>query len=155
MRGRWWATLGALLVVALIAGIASGLVSTGFDALLSTSLGDHVFLAALIDATGGAVASAIGLPIQAVMVAALYFDLRARKERLDADLLARRLDIEPGSVAAPPAGAPSAPEPATPDPPAPAGDDSSGWAPPAPPGDVTPPSDWAPPRPPGVDDPER
>ena len=85
----------------------------------------------------------------------LYFDLRARKERLDADLLARRLDIEPGSVAAPPAGAPSAPEPAMPDPPAPAGDDSSGWAPPAPPGDVTPPSDWAPPRPPGVDDPER
>jgi hypothetical protein len=153
VRGRWWATLGALLVAALISGVASGLVSTGFDALLSTSLGNHVFLAALIDATGGAVASAIGLPIQAVMVTVLYFDLRTRKERLDMDLLARRLDVEPGSVAVPSAAAgPAPPEPVAPGTERAPADDPSGWAPPAPPSDVAPPSDWAPPRPPGLDD---
>ena len=155
VRGRWWSTLGALLVAGLIAGVASGAVSTGFDALMSTSLGNHVFLAALIDATGGAVASAVGLPIQAAMVAVLYFDLRARKERLDIDLLARRLDVAPGTATVPPAAAaPGRPGPAE------AGDgpvpeeEWAGWAPPAPPSDVEPPNDWAPPRPPSVEDPE-
>jgi hypothetical protein len=159
VRGRWWATLGALIVAVLIGGIASGIVSTGFDALMSTSLGDHVFLAALIDAVGGTVASAVGLPIQAVMVTVLYLDLRARKERLDVDMLARRLDVEPGTVAVPAAAA--SPAPAEPVPyggeapsggMAPPGDEAaSGWSPPAPPADVAPPSDWAPPRPPRPD----
>jgi hypothetical protein len=157
VRGRWWATLGAVVVAALIGGVAAGIVSTGFDALLSTSLGDHVFLAALIDATGGAVASAIGLPVQAVMIAVLYLDLRARKEHVDGDTIGRRLDVEPGSVSVPSAAAPATPEPTIPGSPepAPSEDGSAGWVPPAPPSDVMPPSDWAPPRPPGVDEPER
>ena len=170
VRGRWWATLGALIVAALISGVAAGIVSTGFDALLSSSLGDHVFLAALIDAVGGAVASAVGLPIQVAMITVLYFDLRARKERLDVELLARRLDVEPvapSAAAAPPGPPPPVPpSPAPPAPPSPApprpaappgaaepadAEQWTEWAPPEPPKDALPPSDWAPPRPPRVD----
>jgi hypothetical protein len=170
VRGRWWATLGLLIVATLISGVIAGIVMRAFDALMSTSLGNHVFPAALIDAVGGAVASAVGLPIQAVMVTLLYFDLRARKERLDTDLLARRLDIEPGTERVPPAAsgtqdAPAGPpveDPAAgspvpePEPePEPAGAaETGGWAPPAPPSDALPPSEWAPPRPPRAGDPE-
>jgi hypothetical protein len=150
VRGRWWATFGTLLVAWVIASIASGLIQSGFDALMSTSLGDHVLPAAVLDALGGVVAGAVVLPIQAIAVAMIYFDLRARKERLDLDELARRLDIEPGTVAppraavagdAPPTSSDSQPR-----------DEPDGWAPPQPPADVGPPSDWAPPRPPGPED---
>jgi hypothetical protein len=134
VRGRWWATLGALLVVALISGIASGLVSSGVDRLLTTSLGDHVFPAALVDAAGGVLASAVALPVQAVMIALLYFDLRRRRERLDAELVARRLGLDPGTVEV--AETPPAAE-------------EPGWAPPEPPPTAEPPSEWLPPRPPG------
>jgi hypothetical protein len=151
VRGRWWATLGTLLVAGLIASVASGIVQSGFDALMSTSLGDHVFTAAVLDALGGTVASAIALPIQAIAVAMLYFDLRARKERLDADSLARRLGIEPGAVATPKAGAPAPRRPSGAPEPRPHEEDGAhGWTPPPPAGDVAPPSDWAPPRPPGA-----
>jgi hypothetical protein len=138
VRGRWWATFGALLVVAFISGLASGLIASGFDRLLTTSLGDHVFPAALVDAFGGAVASAVALPVQAMMVTVLYFDLRRRKERLDAEDVARRLGLEPEAVR--PTEAPRERE------------EWAGWAPPEPPSEAQPPSDWAPPRPPGPGD---
>lgn len=135
VRGRWWATLGILAVAWLISNIASGLVQSAFDALMSTSLGDHVFPAAVIDALGGTVAAAIALPLEAVAVTMLYYDLRARREVLGVDVIARRLDLQ----------AASAPAPDT---------EPSAWAPPTPPGNTAPPSDWAPPQPPGVEGPE-
>jgi hypothetical protein len=139
-----------LLVAWVIASIASGLIQSGFDALMSTSLGDHVFPAAVLDALGGVVAGAVVLPIEATAVAMIYFDLRARKERLDLDELARCLDIEPGTVAPPRAAVAADARPTS------SGteprDEPNGWAPPEPPGDVAPPSDWAPPRPPGPED---
>ena len=138
VRGRWWATFGALLVVAFISGLASGLISAGFDRLLTTSLGDHVFPAALVDALGGVVASAVALPVQAVMVTVLYFDLRRRKERLDADEVGRRLGLEAEAIRPSEAAAPQ--------------EEPAGWAPPQPPSEAAPPSDWAPPRPPGPED---
>jgi hypothetical protein len=161
VRGRWWATLGTMIVATLMSGILAGLVTRGFDALMNTSLGDHVFPAALIDAAGGAVASAVALPIQAVIVSMLYLDLRARKERLDAAELARRLDVQPGAERMPaaatgpqpaPDGGPPVEDPAAPapmpEPPPAAATDGGGWAPPVPPRDAPPPTDWAPPRPP-------
>jgi hypothetical protein len=158
VRGRWWGTLGALLVAALISSVASGIVSAGFDALLSSSLGDHVFPAALIDSVGNAVASAVGLPFQAAMIAVLYFDLRARKERLEVEDVARRLEVEPvaPSAAVAPAGPPEAEaEPAPPPAAEPRGaEEWAGWTPPQPPADAPAPSEWLPPRPPRVDDQE-
>jgi hypothetical protein len=153
VRGRWWPTLATLFVALVVASIASGIVQSGFDALMKTSLGDHVFTAAVLDALGGTLGSVVAVPIQAIAVAMLYLDLRARKERLDTYTLARRLDIEPGAVTTPRAAAPA------PGPPSrtPAGapqeqEGGEGWAPPDPAADVAPPSNWAPPRPPGVEE---
>jgi hypothetical protein len=140
VQGRWWATLGTLLVAGLISAIASGIVQSGFDALMSTGLGDHVATAAIVDAAGNAVAEAISLPILAIAVAMLYFDLRARKERLDTAELERRLGIEAGT---PKAAAPSTDGPVSP---------PTGWQAPSPPSDAGPPAEWAPPRPPGSEE---
>ncbi|MFL5885983.1 MAG: hypothetical protein ACJ77M_13020 [Thermoleophilaceae bacterium] len=141
VRGHWWATCGALLVAALIAGVASGLVSSAFDALMKTGLGDHVLTAALVDGVGGTVASAVALPIQAVMIAVLYFDRRSRIEQLDADVVARRLGIETPASTVPGTAAPPSPE-----------EEFGDWTPPEPPEAADPPREWLPPRPPGPDD---
>ena len=149
VRGRWLATLGVLIVAGLVSSVASGIVSAGFDALLSSGLGDHVFSAALIDSVGNAAASAIGLPFQAAMIAVLYFDLRARKERMTAYDVASRLGVEPTG----PSPAVGVPEPEPPAPPRaeePADTQEwTGWTPPTPPADSPAPSEWLPPRPPG------
>ena len=158
VRGRWWATLGVLIVAGLVSNVASGIVSAGFDALLSSSLGDHVFPAALIDSVGNAAASAVGLPFQAAMIAVLYFDLRTRKERVSVHDVARRLEVEPIA----PSPAVGVPEPEPPEPPAPppaeepaGAEEWAGWAPPAPPADAPAPSEWLPPQPPDPDREER
>src|SRR5438552_3786668 len=91
------------------------------------------------------------LAFAAPRLATVGFDLSAGRERLDMDLLERRLEVAPGTATVPPAAAaPGRPGPAeSGDGPAPE-EEWAGWAPPAPPSDVTPPSDWAPPRPPSV-----
>jgi hypothetical protein len=154
VRGRWWPTFGVLVTIGLLAGILSAIVKTGSDALLTTSLGNHVFLAALIDAAGGVAGNVVAVPIQAVAVAVLYYDLRARKESLEPDVIARRLDLVPGEVEVPKAAIPGPPAPRVPEP-GPAGVEPTDgepveWVPPAPPSDAPPPGEWAPPRPPSA-----
>ena len=79
MRGRWWPTLGILLIVGLLGGIAIQLIQ---------------LIALPLAAVGGGsasltVASALGVLTQGLLVAAIsamythwYIDLRSRRERV-------------------------------------------------------------------------
>jgi hypothetical protein len=79
VRGRWWPTMGFLLLVGLLGGIAVQLIQLIALPLAAVGGGD----AALI------VASALGVLTQGLLIAAIaamythwYIDLRARREKL-------------------------------------------------------------------------
>ena len=91
VKGRWWATIGALLLgvvvtsgVALGLGALAGLLQSGVsspDAYLLISALDKLIVGVLVT------------PISAAVAITIYFDLRIRKEGLDLELLSRRLGI--------------------------------------------------------------
>jgi hypothetical protein len=79
VRGRWWATLGFLVMVGLLGGVAIVLIQLVALPLASAGGGNALLTAA----------AALGVLTQGMLVAAIaavythwYLDLRARKERL-------------------------------------------------------------------------
>jgi hypothetical protein len=88
VRGRWWATFGALLVMYLIVLVISGILGVLFGATLIASL-DNEALAAVLYTIVNTLSSLITLPLFAAVLTIIYFDLRVRKEGFDLHLLAR------------------------------------------------------------------
>jgi hypothetical protein len=97
VRGRWWATFGALVLGYLIYAILGAIISGLFTALLFTDVGDNVVVGVAVDAIGGAVGSILTTPLLAALVTVVYFDLRVRKEGFDLELLARDIGVEPAA----------------------------------------------------------
>ncbi|HEV2769996.1 MAG TPA: hypothetical protein VGV40_07425 [Solirubrobacteraceae bacterium] len=132
VRGRWWPTFGVLLVGALLVGIIAGIVQALF--LAPTFFTESVLAIAVLTMLSSIVGYAISTPLQAVLVAVVFFDLRVRKEGLDLELLADRLGSA-GAVPVPAGAGPSGGGWAAPQ--VPPGEDGQqappGWAPPAPP----------------------
>jgi hypothetical protein len=91
VRGRWWPTLGALLVAYLLAGIVGGIVQVIPEGIASSAAGDSVVAQALAAVVGGTVSSLITTPYTAAVLTLLYFDGRVRKEGFDLQLLAQGL----------------------------------------------------------------
>ena len=87
-RGHWWRVFGILLVVYLLAYVASSVL--GLFALPLAILVPFVpnTVRAAIALTVTTVASSLVTPIQYLCVVLLYFDLRVRKESFDLDQLA-------------------------------------------------------------------
>ena len=139
VKGRFWATVGVLLLVAILTGIVQG-VFVGILAGVIGVSGNDVALA-LADAIGQTASSALTTPLSAAVVTVLYFDLRVRKEGFDLELLSRRMGVDPATVANPAFLPPSIP-------PAPTPPASPGWPPPPPPpspGPADRPPGWPPP----------
>ena len=90
---RWWPTVGALLVAFVLAGIVQALISGLLVAV--TFSGGNDLVEAIAQAVGNTVGSMLTTPFTAAVVAAVYFDLRVRKEGFDLELLARRVGVEP------------------------------------------------------------
>ena len=88
VRGRWWATLGALVVMYLIVFVISAILGALFGAALISSL-DSEALAAVIYTIINTLSSLVTLPLIAAVLTIVYFDLRVRKEGFDLHLLAR------------------------------------------------------------------
>ena len=91
VRGRWWPTFAAIGLGFGLALVVQ-LVATGLlQALLFTDIGENAVAAVVISQLGNAVGASLATPIQAAIVAVVYFDLRVRKEGFDLELLAERV----------------------------------------------------------------
>jgi hypothetical protein len=115
VRGSWWRLFGILLLILLIAGIISQVISVPFALpafFLDQPPSDSQFLITLIiSALGGIVAATITAPFTAAATALLYVDRRIRREGLDIELaraagvsIPGRTDVVPPASPAP--GAP-------------------------------------------------
>jgi hypothetical protein len=93
VRGRWWATFGALLVMYLIVVVISAILGALFGAVLLGST-DNEALAAVVYTIVNTLSSLITLPLFAAVLTIIYFDLRVRKEGFDLHLLARGVGSE-------------------------------------------------------------
>ncbi|MDP1847700.1 MAG: glycerophosphoryl diester phosphodiesterase membrane domain-containing protein [Solirubrobacteraceae bacterium] len=154
VKGRWWRTLGVLVVGFILAGIVSTLVQGVF--LVGAFLGDdNDAVVLLLSGIAGVIGLAITTPFQAALITVVYFDLRVRKEGFDLELLAQEIGAgapgsatgtAPAAAVAPPAALPASADidrtgaPFWPPPP--------GWQPPPPP-----PPGWPPPSPPAAEGP--
>ncbi|MEJ7782806.1 MAG: hypothetical protein WKF99_09545 [Solirubrobacteraceae bacterium] len=116
VRGRWWPVFGVQLVGFILVAVIAGIVQSVF--LLPVLFVDSLLAVAVLTGLASIVGYAISTPLQAAIVAIVFFDQRVRKEGLDLELLAQSLGTE-GPPA--PAGGGS-PSPGTQVPP--------GWAPP-------------------------
>ncbi len=106
VTGRWWPTLGLLV----LAAILTGLVQAVFISLSAgvVSVSSNEVARAVADAVAQTASSALTTPLSAAVSTVLYFDLRVRKEGFDLELLAHRLGVDPTTVPGidfvPPAG---------------------------------------------------
>jgi hypothetical protein len=72
--GSWWRTLGILIVVSILIGVPSSIVSAIF-----------ILAPPIVSGTVSAVVVALGLPLYAIATTLLYLDLKTRKETVAAD----------------------------------------------------------------------
>ncbi|HYM58716.1 MAG TPA: hypothetical protein VES79_12205, partial [Solirubrobacteraceae bacterium] len=106
IRGRWWATFAALLVMYLIIAVISGILGLVVGATLVAAIDSEVVAAVLFTIVNIA-SSLITLPLFAAVLTIIYLDLRGRKEGFDLQLLApgvgedsSRYDSSPEAVGA-------------------------------------------------------
>jgi hypothetical protein len=78
--GHWWHAAFTLLVAALLTGVVNAVITAPFSAG-----------AWFIQAVAAAIATTVTLPFGALVGVLLYLDLRARKERLELDILKANL----------------------------------------------------------------
>lgn len=92
VSGRWWATFGLLVVVSILTGIASLVPLRIAEARV-----DSAETIILLDSLIGFLTTTLTTPYVAAVTAALYIDLRARKETIDADSFAQMVTTaDPG-----------------------------------------------------------
>ncbi len=127
LKGRWWATLAVLVLVAILTGIVQLAITAALVGVFAFGGGE---VAAVV---AGGIADAVGnmltIPFAAAATTVLYFDALVRKEAFDLTQLAEGVGFAPpgDDRGRPPAGPSSGPPPA-------------GEAPPSWP----PPPDWRP-----------
>jgi hypothetical protein len=88
MRGRFWPTLGRVLLLALIAGIISSVVALIFELPGQAIDPNNTFV---FDQVARAIAAVFVGPITYIGITLLYYDVRIRKEGFDIEMLARSL----------------------------------------------------------------
>ena len=88
MRGRFWPTLGRVLLLALIAGIISSVVALIFELPGQAIDPNNTFI---FDQVARAIAAVFVGPITYIGITLLYYDVRIRKEGFDIEMLARSL----------------------------------------------------------------
>ena len=88
VKGRWWPTFGALLVMYVLVAVISGILGALLGAALIAAV-DNEAVAAVFYTIVNTLSSLITLPLMAAVLTVIYFDLRVRKEGFDLQLLAR------------------------------------------------------------------
>lgn len=137
-RNRFWRTTTTLfvmfLLVLVIQAIVSGIPSAAVVAI------DNEVAAAVVTTIAGIAGALIATPLEAAILAVVFFDLRVRREGLDVALLADSIGVDPAK-----AGAPLLPPARLSQPPPPPGMPPPPMAPPPPPPTTQPPPQPAPP----------
>jgi len=95
VKGRWWPTFGALLVMGAIVTVISAIVGALFAATLISGL-DSELLAGILYTIANTLSSLVTLPLFAAVLTIIYFDLRVRKEGFDLQLLAQGVGEDTG-----------------------------------------------------------
>lgn len=143
IRNSWWRTFGALLVGLIFIGLFQFLLQLGASGL--TNLTDESKNLSLLIIDGAQVLTLIVTgPLQAAIVAVIYYDFRVRKEAFDVQLLTHQLESpETGEPSSPGYGPPQ-PDPDAPPPPpgSPPPPPPPGSSPPLPPPPPSTPSGW-------------
>ena len=116
VRGRWWPVFGVQLVGAILVSVIAGIVQVII--LAPVFFVDSLLALPVLSGLASIVGYAISTPLQAAIVAIVFFDQRVRKEGLDLELMAQSLGTEAPAASA---GAGS---------PAPGAQAPPGWAPP-------------------------
>jgi len=88
VSGRFWPTFGRWILLGIISGIMSGVVTTILDVPASSLDPNNAFI---YDQVASTVASVFIGPITYIGVTLLYYDARIRKEGFDIEMLARSL----------------------------------------------------------------
>jgi Membrane domain of glycerophosphoryl diester phosphodiesterase len=101
VKGRWWATAGAILAAYIIAAIVGGIFQGLISALVLTDAGNSVLGTATVNALASGIGQLVTTPFSAAVAAVVYYDLRVRKEGFDLQLLAERLGVTPPAGPAP------------------------------------------------------
>ncbi len=111
VRERWWRTFAVIAVGFILAAVISTLVQAVF--LIGIVAGsDNDLVVLVLSGLAGTVGLAVSTPLQAAILAVVYFDLRVRKEGFDLELLARGVGATvPSHAIVPPADRPPAGEP--------------------------------------------
>jgi hypothetical protein len=145
VRGRWWATLGRLLVAYILVSVITAAASFALLLPALVVVDDTSFGALVLEHVANLLVSLVTTPFIAAVTTLVYFDLRVRKEGFDLAVLAERMGGAPAAGPAPasrgerdafgrPVASVPPPAPSTP-PPAP-----GHWAPPVAPEPQPPPS---------------
>jgi hypothetical protein len=90
VKGRWWPTLGLVIVGYLLVSIVGGVIQAILIAIAGAS-SSCVVPAAIATVIGSTVSNAITTPYLAAVLTILYFDMRVRKEGFDLQLMAEDL----------------------------------------------------------------
>jgi hypothetical protein len=134
VKGRWWPTFGALLVMYVLVAVISGILGAILGAALISS-SENEAVAAVFYTIVNTLSSLITLPLFAAVLTVLYFDLRVRKEGFDLQLLARGVgrDVTSAQAVGESSGLGGYEPPSQPQ------EQAGGFAPPQAPGTSTPP----------------
>jgi hypothetical protein len=100
-EGRWWATLGRLLVAYILVLVFTTVASLLFLIPAEWAVSDTSFGALVLESAANFVVSLVTTPFIAAVATLVYFDLRVRKEGFDLALLAERMGGGPAAAPAP------------------------------------------------------
>jgi hypothetical protein len=90
VKGRWWPTLGLVLVGYLLVSIIGAIIQAILIGIAGAS-SSSVVPAAIATVVGSTISNAITTPYLAAVLTILYFDMRVRKEGFDLQLMAEGL----------------------------------------------------------------
>jgi hypothetical protein len=96
VQGRWWPTLGTVLLMNILVGLISTIIAGTITAVLVGSTASEP-TAAVINTIANTLSAVVTLPISAAVLTVLYFDLRVRKEGFDLQRLARGVGEDGGA----------------------------------------------------------
>lgn len=157
-RRRFWRTATVLFVMFLLVVVIQAIVS-GIPSAAVVSV-DNAVAATIVTTVAGTIGALLATPLEAAILAVVFFDLRVRREGLDVEMLAASVGVDPATAGAPllaprrptPPGPHPSPFPppagVPPPPPPPPGSTPLPPPPPPPPGAPPPLGAPPPPRPP-------